>query len=59
VTEYELRVTQELNSVSRAAWAIAWLIALGLILSSWVSVSSSETYEGEELDTQYAQEKAA
>jgi hypothetical protein len=58
MTEYELRVTQELNSVSRAAWAIAWLIALGLILSSLVRVSSGETYD-DELDTHYAQEKAA
>jgi len=56
VTEFEVRALQELKSISRAAWAIAWLIALGLIVLSSLARVSSETYD-EELDTHYALEQ--
>ena len=54
MTDFERRATQELNSISRATWAIAILIAIGLLLSSLASASSTEEAYDEELDAHYA-----
>ena len=54
MTEFEVRVIQELHSLSRAAWTIAWLIVLYCSLFWMTSMSSRSDYEGEELDAHYA-----
>ena len=53
MTEFEVRAMQRLDSLKRAAWTIAWLIGIGIVLSVF-SVSSSDYYAGEELDVRYA-----
>jgi hypothetical protein len=54
MTEFEALVTQELRSLSRAAWTIAWLIVIYCSLFWVSSMSSRSNYEGEELDAHYA-----
>ena len=53
MTEFEVRAMQRLDSLKRAAWTIAWLVGIGLVLSLF-SVSPSDYYEDEELDVRYA-----
>ena len=52
MTEFEVRAMQKLTSLTRAAWIIAGLIAIGIVLSLFSS--SDDYYEGEELDAHYA-----
>jgi hypothetical protein len=54
MTEFEVRVIQQLESVARAAWAIAWLLGLTAIAIGLSADRIDILGEEAEVDTHYA-----